>query len=158
MHDKSTVQHIRESVEQWEPTDVQRAQSRLPERRDPFTTISGAAVERLYTPADVAQLDYERDLGVPDRYQFTRGIHPTGYRGKPWTMRRFAGFGTAEETNARFKYLLSQGQAGLSIAFDMPTVYGGVVELVFRGACDVALDGADEDRGVRFPDRTRVAL
>ncbi len=124
MYDKSAVQHIREAVEHWEATDVQRAQARLPERHDPFTTISGAEVKRLYTPADVAGLDYERDLGLPGRYPFTRGIHPTGYRGKLWTMRMFAGFGTAEETNARFKYLLGQGQTGLSVAFDMPTLYG----------------------------------
>ena len=99
MYDRATVQHIRESVEGWESTDVQRAATRLPERRDPFTTISGAPVNRLYTPADVAGLDYARDLGLPGRYPFTRGIHPTGYRGKPWTMRMFSGFGTAEETN-----------------------------------------------------------
>jgi methylmalonyl-CoA mutase, N-terminal domain len=124
MYDKSIAQRMQESVRLWESTEVQRAQSRLPERHDPFTTISGATVERLYTPADVAQLDYERDLGVPGRYPFTRGIHPTGYRAKPWTRRMFAGFGTAEETNARFKYLLARGQTGLSIAFDMPTLYG----------------------------------
>ncbi|MCX6030819.1 MAG: methylmalonyl-CoA mutase family protein [Chloroflexi bacterium] len=124
MYDKSAVQHIREAVEQWEATDVHRAQARLPERRAPFTTLSGAAVKRLYTPADVAGLDYEADLGLPGRYPFTRGVQPTGYRGKLWTMRMFAGFGTAEETNARFKYLLEQGQTGLSVAFDMPTLYG----------------------------------
>ncbi len=124
MYDKPTVQRIREAVEGWEQTDVQKARARLPLRHDPFTTISGAAVNRLYTPADVADLDYDRDLGLPGRYPFTRGIHPTGYRGKPWTMRMFSGFGTAEETNARFKYLLAQGQTGLSIAFDMPTLYG----------------------------------
>ncbi len=98
--------------------------SRLPERHDPFTTISGVPVNRLYSPADVANLDYDRNLGLPGRYPFTRGIHPTGYRGRLWTMRMFAGFGTAEETNARFKYLLAQGQTGLSVAFDMPTLYG----------------------------------
>ncbi len=124
MDDRPTIQHLRESVAAWEATDVRKAQARLPERRDPFTTISGAVVNRLYTPADVADLDYDRDLGLPGRYPFTRGVHPTGYRGKPWTMRMFSGFGTAEETNARFKYLLQQGQTGLSIAFDMPTLYG----------------------------------
>jgi methylmalonyl-CoA mutase N-terminal domain/subunit len=124
MCDQSAVQYIREAVARWEATDVQRAQSRLPERRAPFTTISGAEVNRLYTPADVAGLDYDRDLGLPGCYPFTRGVHPTGYRGKLWTMRMFSGFGTAEETNARFKYLLEQGQTGLSIAFDMPTLYG----------------------------------
>ena len=124
MYDKPAVQYIRESAEQWEKMDAQRARARLPERSDPFTTLSGAPVNRLYTPADVANLDYDRDLGLPGRYPFTRGIHPTGYRGKLWTMRMFSGFGTAEETNARFKYLLAQGQTGLSVAFDMPTLYG----------------------------------
>jgi len=143
MHDKSTVQHIRESVEHWQTTDVQRAASRLSERRDPFTTISGAAVERLYTPADLADLDYDRDLGLPGRYPFTRGVHPTGYRGRLWTMRMFSGFGTAEETNARFKYLLAQGQTGLSVAFDMPTLYGydsdAAEALGEFGKCGVAI-------------------
>jgi len=124
MYDQSKIRLIRAAVEQWESTDVRRSRSRLPERRSAFTTISGAPVNRLYTPADVADLDYARDLGLPGCYPFTRGLHPTGYRGKLWTMRMFAGFGTAEETNARFKYLLSQGQTGLSIAFDMPTLYG----------------------------------
>jgi methylmalonyl-CoA mutase N-terminal domain/subunit len=124
MYVQTTVGQVRDSVEQWQEGDVQKAQARLPERRDPFTTLSGAPVNRLYTPADVAGLDYGRDLGLPGRYPFTRGIHPTGYRGKPWTMRMFSGFGTAEETNARFRYLLAQGQTGLSVAFDMPTLYG----------------------------------
>ncbi len=124
MYDLAMVQQIRSLVEAWEADDVRCAQARLAERRGVFTTLSGMPVKRLYTPADVTDLDYERDLGVPGRYPFTRGVHPTGYRGKLWTMRMFAGFGTAEETNARFRYLLSQGQTGLSIAFDMPTLYG----------------------------------
>ncbi len=124
MYDKAATDRIRSAVRHWEETDVRTAQARLPERRARFTTLSGAAVNRLYTPADVADLDYERDLGLSGCYPFTRGIHATGYRGKLWTMRMFAGFGTAEETNARFKYLLTQGQTGLSIAFDMPTLYG----------------------------------
>ncbi|MCH7836140.1 MAG: methylmalonyl-CoA mutase family protein [Chloroflexi bacterium] len=95
-----------------------------PERPDPFVTTSGRPVRRLYDPTDVAELDYERDLGLPGEFPFTRGVHATGYRGRPWTMRMFAGFGSAEETNARFKYLLSQGQSGLSIAFDLPTLMG----------------------------------
>jgi len=124
MYDQSVTERIQTAVEQWEADDVQRAASRLAERHAPFTTISGAPVNRLYTPADVADLDYARDLGLPGRYPFTRGVHATGYRGRLWTMRMFAGFGSAEETNARFKYLLDQGQTGLSIAFDMPTLYG----------------------------------
>jgi methylmalonyl-CoA mutase N-terminal domain/subunit len=94
------------------------------ERPGPFVTTSGRPVRRVYDPTDVADLDYERDLNPPGEYPFTRGVHPTGYRGKPWTMRMFAGFGSAQETNARFKYLLSQGQSGLSIAFDLPTLMG----------------------------------
>jgi methylmalonyl-CoA mutase, N-terminal domain len=92
-------------------------------RTQPFMTTSSRPIERVYEPANV-QLDYDRDLGAPGRYPFTRAIHETGYRGKLWTMRMFAGFGSAEETNERFKYLLSQGNSGLSIAFDMPTLYG----------------------------------
>ncbi|MGL4650924.1 MAG: acyl-CoA mutase large subunit family protein, partial [Caldilineaceae bacterium] len=103
-----------------------RAESlqRLPERYATFSTLSGLPVEGLYTPTDVADTDFARDIGLPGEYPFTRGAHPTGYRARPWTMRMFAGFGTAEETNARFRYLLSQGQTGLSVAFDMPTLYG----------------------------------
>lgn len=94
------------------------------ERKDKFTTISGIEVKRFYTPEDVADIDYERDLGDPGEYPFTRGIHETGYRGKIWTMRMFAGYGTPEETNRRFKYLLAHGETGLSTAFDLPTLMG----------------------------------
>jgi methylmalonyl-CoA mutase, N-terminal domain len=91
-----------------------------------YMTTSGEVVQELYSPDDLARrdFDYERDLGAPGQFPYTRGIHQTMYRGKLWTMRLFAGFGSAEETNQRFKYLLSQGQTGLSIAFDMPTLYG----------------------------------
>jgi methylmalonyl-CoA mutase, N-terminal domain len=94
------------------------------QRAVPFTTISGRPIERLYTPEDIASLDYGRDLNDPGRYPYTRGIHPTGYRGKRWTMRQFAGFGTPEETNARYKTLLEAGGTGLSVAFDLPTLMG----------------------------------
>jgi methylmalonyl-CoA mutase N-terminal domain/subunit len=89
-----------------------------------FMTTSGRPVRRVYEPADVGPFDYDRDAGSPGRYPFTRGVHETGYRGKLWTMRMFAGFGSVEETNARFRYLLAQGNSGLSIAFDLPTLYG----------------------------------
>ncbi|MCY4073680.1 MAG: methylmalonyl-CoA mutase family protein [Chloroflexi bacterium] len=95
-----------------------------PERKDKFTTISGKAVKGVYTPLDNAELDYERDLANPGDYPFTRGIHATGYRSKPWTLRIFAGFGGAEETNARYKYLIERGNMGLSVAFDLPTLMG----------------------------------
>ena len=90
----------------------------------PFTTISGRPIERLYAPADVAGLEYDRDLADPGEFPYTRGIHPTGYRGKLWTMRQFAGFGTPEETNERYKQLLAAGGTGLSVAFDLPTLMG----------------------------------
>jgi methylmalonyl-CoA mutase N-terminal domain/subunit len=94
------------------------------ERQERFVTTSGRPIQRLYDPNDIAAIDYERDIGWPGEYPFTRGVHPTGYRGRLWTMRMFAGFGSVEETNARFKYLLEHGQTGLSIAFDLPTLYG----------------------------------
>ena len=96
----------------------------IPERDTDFETISGEPVAPLYTPEDVAGLDYERDLGYPGEYPYTRGIYHSMYRGRLWTMRQFAGFGTAEQTNARYKYLLEHGQGGLSVAFDMPTLMG----------------------------------
>jgi methylmalonyl-CoA mutase, N-terminal domain len=100
------------------------AGSRLPP--EDFITTSGEVMQEIYTPTDLAQreVDYARDIGAPGEFPFTRGIHQTMYRGKLWTMRLFAGFGSAEETNQRFQYLLAQGQTGLSIAFDMPTLYG----------------------------------
>ena len=124
MYDKQAISKIKREKARWAESTLQKTLSRHPERHDEFITVSGAPVKRLYTPADVADLDYERDLGFPGEYPFTRGVHPTMYRGRLWTMRMFAGFGTAEETNQRFKYLLEQGQTGLSIAFDMPTLYG----------------------------------
>jgi len=96
----------------------------LRERKNKFTTPSGLTLERLYTPEDVEKVSYESDIGYPGEYPFTRGVQPTMYRGRFWTMRQYAGFGTAEETNKRFKYLLEQGQTGLSVAFDLPTQMG----------------------------------
>jgi len=109
--------------EQWEQGTLHESIDRHPERREEFITTSGDPVERLYTPLDLDG-DYMEKLSFPGEYPFTRGIHPTLHRGRLWTMRMFAGFGTAEETNARFKYLLEQGQTGLSVAFDLPTLYG----------------------------------
>ncbi len=124
MYDEKKLAALSDALEQWEQTSLQKALNSLPERRDSFMTTSSEPVNRLYTPLDVGEADYERSLGLPGEYPFTRGVHPTLYRGKLWTMRMFAGFGTAEETNARFKYLLEQGQTGLSIAFDLPTLMG----------------------------------
>jgi len=108
----------------WERDVLEPALAKSPERSVSFTTISGRPIERLYTPQDVADLKYDEDLGDPGVYPYTRGIHPTGYRGKLWTMRQFAGFGTPEETNERYKQLLAAGGTGLSVAFDLPTLMG----------------------------------
>lgn len=95
-----------------------------PERGDKFTTISSAPIDALYTPTDIQEHDYQEDLGFPGMFPYTRGVQPNMYRGRLWTMRQFAGFATAAESNKRYKYLLSQGQTGLSVAFDMPTIMG----------------------------------
>ncbi|HEU0012202.1 MAG TPA: methylmalonyl-CoA mutase family protein [Longimicrobium sp.] len=108
----------------WTARAVEATLARHPERRERFATTSGVEVDRLYAPEDVAGLEYARDLGYPGEFPFTRGIQPTMYRGRFWTMRQYAGFGTAEETNTRFKLLLDAGQTGLSTAFDLPTQMG----------------------------------
>ena len=109
--------------EKWQETTLEPAIARFPERRERFETDSGIEVESVYTPADV-EVDYLEDLGFPGQYPFTRGVYPTMYRGQLWTMRQYAGYATAEESNRRYKYLLSQGQTGLSVAFDLPTQIG----------------------------------
>ena len=110
--------------QRWEREVLEPALQRAPERDVPFTTISGRAVARLYTPDDLPGFDYQRELNNPGEFPYVRGIHPTGYRGKLWTMRQFAGFGTPEETNERYKALLAAGGTGLSVAFDLPTLMG----------------------------------
>jgi methylmalonyl-CoA mutase, N-terminal domain len=110
--------------QRWERDVLEPALNKAPERKGPFTTISGRPIERLYTSDDIRSLDYARDVANPGEFPYTRGIHPTGYRGKLWTMRQFAGFGTPEETNARYKQLLNAGGTGLSVAFDLPTLMG----------------------------------
>ncbi len=123
MFDDKILEKIRREKELWEKEVVAKSVERLPER-GVFLTSSDMPVNRLYTPLDVQNLDYLGDLGFPGVYPFTRGIYPTMYRARFWTMRQYAGFGTAEQTNQRFKYLLSQGQTGLSVAFDFPTQVG----------------------------------
>ena len=124
MFDTNMLDALDAARRRWEDTTLRRAVDRQAERAPAFTTISGRRVRRVYTPLDIAESDYLRDLGLPGEYPFTRGVHATGYRGKLWTMRMFAGFGTAEETNARYHYLLEQGNTGLSVAFDLPTLMG----------------------------------
>jgi methylmalonyl-CoA mutase N-terminal domain/subunit len=109
---------------QWENTTLKSTLEKSPERQNVFTTISGHPIRRLYTEADLPNWDADRDLGLPGQPPYTRGIHSTMHRGRLWTMRQFAGFGTAEDTNQRFRYLLAQGQTGLSTAFDLPTLMG----------------------------------
>jgi methylmalonyl-CoA mutase N-terminal domain/subunit len=124
MYDQHSLEMIKKELEEWENTTLQTSQLRFPERKQNFITTSSEPIQRLYTPLDNQNLDYLKDLGFPGQYPYTRGIHPTMHRGRLWTMRMFAGFGTAEETNQRFKYLLEQGQTGLSVAFDLPTLMG----------------------------------
>src|SRR5438045_3789348 len=121
-----SVPHRKPSAKElaWEKTTLQPSLEKSPERDYDFTTTSGHPIRRLYSEADLAGWDPERDLGLPGVPPYTRGIHPTMYRTRLWTMRQFAGFGAAEDTNARFRYLLSQGQTGLSTAFDLPTLMG----------------------------------
>ncbi len=123
LFDRAELERLTVKRTVWEETTVRKSLQRMPEREDLMTT-SSVPVNRIYTPQDNASLDYTRDLALPGEYPYTRGVQPTMYRAKPWTMRMFAGFGTAEDTNARFKYLLKQGQTGLSTAFDMATLYG----------------------------------
>ena len=110
--------------ERWEEETLRPALKRHGERKPSFQTVSLDEVSRLYTPSDISDIDFERDLAFPGEFPYTRGIHATAYRGKLWTMRQFAGFGTPEETNARFKYLLKEGQTGLSVAYDLPALMG----------------------------------
>ena len=124
MYDKKKLNELKDSIENWEENSLKKALTSLPERADQFITTSSEPINRLYTPLDVADMDYASSLGLPGEYPYTRGVHPTLHRSKLWTMRMFAGFGTAEETNSRFKYLLEQGQTGLSIAFDLATLMG----------------------------------
>jgi len=118
------IDNIEKEKERWEKETLLPYLSTAPERQNEFTTVSGRKIARLYTPLDLGNFDYMKELGFPGEYPFTRGIHPTLYRGKLWTMRQFSGFGTPEDTNKRYKYLLSQGQTGLSVAFDLPTLMG----------------------------------
>src|SRR6188474_1234363 len=112
-----------ENTQRWEQETVAKSVSRAPERQPEFSTTSGIPIKRLFTPDDVSA-DYAGEAGYPGEFPYTRGIQPTMYRSRFWTMRQYAGFGTATESNARFKYLLGLGQTGLSVAFDLPTQMG----------------------------------
>ena len=124
MFDKEKINQIKANNEKWENTVKNKVLPRQPEMKESFKASSGMEIKRLYTPEDVENLNYEEDLSYPGEYPFTRGVQPTMYRGRHWTMRQYAGFATAEESNKRYKYLLEQGQTGLSVAFDLPTQIG----------------------------------
>lgn len=127
----------------WEETTLQKSLKRQPERTSKFQTVSLADIAQLYDPTDVAKVNFDDDISFPGEFPYTRGIHATGYRGKLWTMRQFAGFGTPEETNARFKYLLREGQTGLSVAYDLPALMGYDADSALSegevGKCGVAV-------------------
>jgi methylmalonyl-CoA mutase, N-terminal domain len=154
LFDKAELERLTVKRTVWEETTVQKSLQRMPERENLMTT-SSVPVNRVYMPQDTASLDYTRDLALPGEYPYTRGVQPTMYRAKPWTMRMFAGFGTAEDTNARFKYLLKQGQTGLSTAFDMATLYGYDTDHPLAsgefGKCGVAISSL-ADMEVLFAD------
>lgn len=123
MFDEKEIQKISKAAQEWE-NKVSPTLAKRPERKDKFVSSSGITLKRTYTPADIKNLDYEKDLAFPGEYPYTRGVQPTMYRGRFWTMRQYAGFSTAEESNKRYKYLLEQGTTGLSVAFDLPTQIG----------------------------------
>ena len=122
--DPKRFDQLATSHDKWIKDTLNETLTRRPERRETFVTQSSVPINRLYTPLDISDMDYGKGLGNPGEFPFTRGIHATGYRGRLWTMRMFAGFGTAEETNERYKYLIDQGNMGLSVAFDLPTLMG----------------------------------
>ncbi len=118
------IEEMKKEREKWENSCLAPYMDRFGERDEMFETLSGIKVNRIYDPTDTAHIDYIRDINYPGQYPYTRGVYPTMYRGRLWTMRQFSGFGTAEDTNARWKLLLKEGQTGLSTAFDFPTLMG----------------------------------
>lgn len=124
MFDEEEFKRVEERRINWERNCYLKAIREKPERRKNFRNLSGVEIKNIYTPEDIADIDYLQDIGFPGEYPYLRGIHSTMYRGRLWTMRQFAGFGSAEETNRRYKFLLEHGETGLSVAFDYPTLYG----------------------------------
>ena len=124
MIEKKKLEQIKENRVDCEENVYSKLVKQHPERKEKFENLSWNEIKNLYTPEDIAHLDYIKDFGFPGSFPFLRGVHSTKYRGRLWTMRQFAGFGSAEETNQRYKYLLDHGETGLSVAFDYPTLYG----------------------------------
>ena len=121
MDSRDETERIDRAMQEWEKEILEPVVKRWPERQEQFNTLSGKKVNRLYTPLDVAGKDYLEDLNFPGGYPFTRGVQPTGYRGRLWTRRQVTGFATPEETNRRLRYLLAEGQTGLNLVCDLPT-------------------------------------
>src|ERR1017187_3367186 len=121
---RAELEPIESAQHEWEQLTLLPFTGRRPESKDVFRTLGGTPLERIYTPRDITEHDFIRDTGFPGAYPYTRGPYPTMYRAQPWTMRQIAGFGTADDTNTRFQYLIAQGQTGISTDFDMPTLMG----------------------------------
>jgi methylmalonyl-CoA mutase N-terminal domain/subunit len=142
-YSRKITDEIREEQKKWEK-ELEEAFSAAPERLPKFSTVSDKEIDRIYTPAEVKDQDFIKDIGFPGRYPFTRGVQPSMYRGRLWTMRMFAGLGSAKDTNRRFHHLVDQGQTGLSTAFDMPTLMGYDTDSPKAkgecGKCGVAID------------------
>jgi len=155
MYEKKILNQIKEKRVEWEKKYYKKTIESFPERKQEFKTLSEIEVKNIYTPNDVSNIDYIRDIGFPGVYPFLRGIHSTMYRGRLWTMRQFSGFGSAEETNQRYKYLLNHGETGLSVAFDYPTLYGYDTDHPLArgefGKCGVAVSSL-EDMAILFKD------
>lgn len=155
MYDKETVERIRKARTEWERTCYLPLIEKRPEVREKFQNLSWTDIGPLYTPADIPDFDYSEASGNPGEFPYLRGVHSTMYRGKVWTMRQFAGFGTAEETNQRYKYLLAHGETGLSVAFDYPTLYGYDTDHPLSrgefGKCGVAISSM-KDMEILFKD------
>ena len=143
MFTEKTLQEVREGKKRWD-TEVEKARRQKPERKQRFSTVSDFEIKGLYTPDDIKELDFARDIGHPGSFPFTRGCQPTMYRGREWTFRMFSGMGSAEDTNRRWHHLLKEGETGLSTAFDFPTLMGYDSDSLRArgecGRCGVAID------------------
>jgi methylmalonyl-CoA mutase N-terminal domain/subunit len=155
MFDKKELENIKKNKSDWEKNCYLPHKKKNPERKERFENLSGIEIKNLYTPDNISHLDYIKDLGYPGIYPFLRGLHPTMHRGRLWTFRQFSGFGSAEETNNRYKYLLGHGETGLSVAFDYPTLYGYDTDHPMSrgefGKCGVAISSL-KDMDILFSD------
>ena len=153
MLEKKELDKIKKKRDDWENNFYSQSVKVRPEHKKKFENLSFNPIKNLYTPDDIAHLDYEKDMGYPGLHPFLRGVYPTMYRGQLWTMRQFSGFGSAEETNQRYKYLLDHGETGLSVAFDYPTLYGYDTDHPMSrgefGKCGVAISSL-QDMGILF--------